>query len=98
MAAVLQTGMISAAALPSTGQTAPNTTTPRLACRVLAPPGLALIAIQELRKRRLRRRVGRRVARTRGQPTQLDPVQQPVSARQAALNIKLLLQYSLRID
>src|ERR1700730_14478324 len=46
-------------------------TTPRLAYRVLAPPGLALIAIQALRKLRLRRRVGPRVARTRRQPTQL---------------------------
>src|SRR6516164_2377784 len=46
-------------------------TTPRLACLVLAPPGLALIAIQALRKLRLRRRVGLRVARTRCQPTQL---------------------------
>src|SRR6476620_6431609 len=95
MAAVLQIGMISAAALPSDGtphQTnrprrnrgpsarlagcrfAPTLgsgcfsgrceprpeTTPRLAYRVLARPGLALIAIQELRKRRLRCRVGLR--------------------------------------
>src|ERR1700730_1399079 len=64
----------------------------------LAPPGLALIAIQALRKLRLRRRVSPRVARTRRQPTQLDPMQQPVGARQAAINLKLLLQYSLRID
>src|ERR1700751_5411593 len=66
--------------------------------RVLAPPGLALIAIQVLRKLRLRRRIGLRVARTRGQPTQLYPMQQPISARQAAINLKLLLQYALRID
>ena len=46
-------------------------TTPRLACRVLAPPGLALIAIQVLRKLRLAPRIGLRVARPRGQPTQL---------------------------
>src|SRR6266566_5474908 len=133
MATALQIGMISAAALPSDGQTAPThrprrsrdplarpagcrfaptpgsgsssgrceprpETRPRLAYRVLAPPGLALIAIQQLRKRRLRRRIGLRVARTRCQPTQLDPMQQPVGARQAAINIKLLLQYSLRID
>src|SRR5262249_18476766 len=56
-------------------------TTPRLAYRALAPPGLALIAIQALRKRRLRRRIGLRVARPRGQPTQLPPMQQqPVGA------------------
>src|SRR5207244_9326204 len=73
-------------------------TTPRLACRVLAPPGLALIAIQELRKLRLRRRIGLRVARPRRQPAQLYPMQQPVGARQAAINLKLLLQYALRID
>ena len=52
------------------------------AARLLAPPGLVLIAIQVLRKRRLRRRIGLRVARTRCQPTQLDPMQQPVGARQ----------------
>src|SRR5277367_3326812 len=73
-------------------------TIPRLAHRVVVPPGLALIAIQELRKRRLRRRIGLRVARTRRQPTQLHPVQQPVGARQAAFNRKLLFQYSLRVD
>src|SRR6266404_5411127 len=73
-------------------------TTPRLACRVPALPGLALIAIQALRKRRLRRRIGRRVARTRRQPTQLDPMQQPVGARQTAINLKLLFQYALRVD
>ena len=38
---------------------------------LVAPPGLALIAIQQLREPRLRRRIGLRVARTRGQPTQL---------------------------
>src|ERR1700686_1596547 len=73
-------------------------TTPRLAYRVLALLGLALIAIQQLRKRRLRRRIGLRMARTRRQPTQLYPMQQPVGARQAAINLKLLLQYSLRVD
>src|SRR6266436_2056786 len=73
-------------------------TIPRLAHRALAPPGLALIAIQQLRKRRLRRRIGLRVARARRQPTQLYPMQQPVGARQAAINLKLLLQYALRID
>src|SRR6201981_1886781 len=73
-------------------------TTPRLACRVLAPPGLALIAIQVLRKLRLRRRIGLRVARTRCQPTQLYPMQQPVGARQTAINLKLLFQYALRVD
>src|SRR6185312_15767052 len=73
-------------------------TTPRLAYRVAAPPGLALIAIQQLPKRRLRRRIGLRVARARRQPTQLYPMQQPVDARQAAINRKLLLQYSLRVD
>src|SRR5246127_4725448 len=73
-------------------------TTPRLACRVLAPPGLALIAIPELRKLRLRRRIGLRVARTRCQPTQLYPMQQPVGARQTAINLKLLFQYALRVD
>ena len=52
-------------------------TTPRIAYRVLAPAGLALIAIQQLRKRRLRRRIGLRVARARRQPTQLYPMQQP---------------------
>src|SRR6267143_1957499 len=133
MAAVLQIGMISAAALPSTGRPhqthrprrsrgpsvlpagcrfAPTPgsdcssdrceprpeTTPRLACRVLAPPGLALIAIQALRKLRLRRRIGLRVARPWCQPTQLYPMQQPVGARQTAINRKLLLQYALRID
>src|SRR6202040_1234357 len=69
-----------------------------LACRVLAPPGLALIAIQALRKRRWRRRIGLRVARPRCQPTQLYPMQQPVGARQTAINIKLLFQYALRVD
>src|SRR5246127_5381238 len=50
----------------SSGRCAPRPeSTPRLACRVLAPPGLALIAIPALRKRRLRRRIGLRVARTR---------------------------------
>src|SRR2546423_11768282 len=73
-------------------------TIPRLAQRVVAPPGLALIAILQLRKLRLRRRIGLRVARTRGRPAQLEPVQQPVGARQAALNRKLLFQYSLRVD
>ena len=53
-------------------------TIPRLAYRALAPPGLALIAIQQLRKRRLRRRISLRVARARRQPAQLDPMQQPV--------------------
>src|ERR1700745_809527 len=69
-----------------------------LACRVLAPPGVALIAIQVLRKLRLRRRIGLRVARTRCQPTQLYPMQQPVGARQTAINLKLLFQYALRVD
>jgi len=73
-------------------------TTPRLALRVLAPPGLALIAIQPLRKLRLRRGICLRVARPRRQPTQLYPMQQPVGARQTAINIKLLLQYALRVD
>src|SRR5712672_197758 len=73
-------------------------TIPRLAQRVVVLPGLALIAILQLRKLRLRRRIGLRVARTRGQPTQLHPVQQPVGARQAAFNRKLLLQDSLRVD
>src|ERR1700694_5008419 len=50
------------------------------------------------RKLRLRRRIGLRVARARRQPTQLYPMQQPVGARQAAINLKLLLQYSLRVD
>src|SRR5207244_1674793 len=58
----------------------------------------ALIAIQELRKLCLRRRIGLRVARPRRQPAQLYPMQQPVGARQAAINLKLLLQYALRID
>src|SRR6516225_2673811 len=147
MAAVLQIGMISAAALPSTGaisrelptartvggrphqthrprqsrgpllppagcrfaptpgsecfsdRCAPRPeTTPRLACRVPAPPGLALIAIQVLRKLGLRGRVGLWVASTRCQPTQLYPMQQPVGARQAAINLKLLFQYALRVD
>src|SRR5712664_673448 len=83
----------------SSGRCEPRPETiPRLAYRALAPPGLALIAIQQLRKRRLRRRVGLRVARARRQPTQLYPMQQPVGARQAAINRKLLLQYSLRVD
>src|SRR5438132_11104987 len=83
----------------SSGRCEPRPETiPRLAYRVFASPGLALIAIQELRKRRLRRRIGLRVARTRRQPAQLDPMQQPVGARQAAINLKLLLQYSLRVD
>src|SRR5712671_2038125 len=73
-------------------------TIPRLAHRALASPGLALIAIQELRKLCLRRRIGPRVARARRQPAQLYPMQQPVGARQAAINRKLLLQYALRID
>jgi len=63
-----------------------------------ACPGLALIATQQLRKRRLRRRIGLGVARPRGQPTQLHPMQQPVGARQRAINVKLLLQYALRVD
>src|SRR6516165_11733559 len=67
-------------------------TTPQLACRVLAPPGLALIAIQPLRKLGLPPRIGLRVARTRGQPTQIDPMQQPVGARQTAINSKFLFQ------
>ena len=66
--------------------------------RALASSGLALIAIQELRKLCLRRRIGPRMARARRQPTQLYPMQQPVGARQAAINRKLLLQYSLRVD
>src|ERR1700674_2248168 len=83
----------------SSGRCEPRPETiPRLAYRALAPPGLALIAIQQLRKRRLRRRVGLRVARARRQPAQLYPMQQPVGARQAAINLKLLLQYSLRVD
>src|SRR5580693_9777451 len=133
IAAVLQIGMISAAALPCDGQTAPNNrprrsrdllappadcrfapipgsscssgrceprpgTISRLAHRVVALPGLALIAIQQLRKLRLRCHVGLRVARPRHQPAQLDPMQQPVGARQAALNIKLLFQDALRVD
>src|SRR6478672_8317802 len=65
-------------------------TIPRLACRVLAPPGLALIAIPALRKLLLRRRIGLRMARTRHQPAQLYPMQQPVGARQTAINLKLL--------
>src|SRR5215472_6404088 len=73
-------------------------TTPRLACRVLVPPGLALIAIQVLRKLRLAPRIGLRVARTRGQPAQLEPMQQPVRARQTAINFKLLFQYALCVD
>src|ERR1700680_4894672 len=73
-------------------------TIPRLAYRALAPPGLALIAIQQLRKLCLRRRIGLRVARARRQPAQLYPMQQPVGARQAAIDIKLLLQYSLCVD
>src|SRR4029077_13561836 len=73
-------------------------TTPRLACRVLAPPGLVLIAVQVLRKLRLRRRIGLRVARTRCQTTQLYPMQQPVGARQTAINLKLLFQYALCVD
>src|SRR5712672_2946404 len=83
----------------SSGRCAPRPeTTPRLAHRVVAPPGLALIVIRELRKRRLRRRIGLRVARARGQPTQLYPMQQPVGARQTAINLKLLFQYALRVD
>src|SRR5580700_4241425 len=83
----------------SSGRCEPRPETiPRLAYRALAPPGLALIAIQQLRKRRLRRRIGLRVARARRQPTQLYPMQQPVGARQAAIDIKLLLQYSLCVD
>jgi Binding-protein-dependent transport system inner membrane component len=53
---------------------------------------------QQLRKRRFRRRLGPRVARARRQPAQLYPMQQPVGARQAAINLKLLLQYALRVD
>src|SRR5580704_14147909 len=125
--------MISAAALPCDGQTAPNNrprrsrdllappagcrfaptpgsgcssgqceprpeTRPRLAHRALASPGLALIAIQQLRKLCLRQRIDLRVARARRQPAQLYPMQQPVGARQAAINLELLLQYALRID
>src|SRR3984893_1797776 len=83
----------------SSGRCEPRPETiPRLAYRALAPPGLALIAIQQLRKRRLRRRIGLRVARARRQPAQLYPMQQPVGARQAAIDIKLLLQYSLCVD
>src|SRR5215813_10707784 len=41
---------------------------PQLAHRVAAPPGLALIAIQQLRKLRLRHRISLRVAWTRRQP------------------------------
>src|SRR6202166_2492208 len=83
----------------SSGRCEPRPETiPRLAYRALAPPGLALIAIQQLRKRRLRRRIGLRVARARRQPAQLYPMQQPVGARQAAINRKLLLQYALGID
>src|SRR5438270_1536646 len=83
----------------SSGQCEPRPETiPRLAHRALASPGLALIAIQELRKLCLRRRIGPRVARARRQPAQLYPMQQPVGARQAAINRKLLLQYALRID
>src|SRR5271170_1357460 len=73
-------------------------TIPRLAHRVVMTLGLALIAIPELRKLRLRRRIGPRMARTRRQPSQLHPVQQPVGARQAAFNRKLVFQYSLRVD
>src|SRR5271167_4022894 len=73
-------------------------TIPRLVHRVVVPPGLALIAIPELRKRRLRRRIGLRMARPRRQPPQLHPVPQPVGARQAAFNRKLVFQYSLRVD
>src|SRR4029077_9885559 len=73
-------------------------TIPRLACRVLAPPGLALIAIPALRKLRLRRRIGLRMARTRHQPAQLYPMQQPVGARQTAINLKLLFKYAWRVD
>src|SRR5438270_823368 len=83
----------------SSGQCEPRPETiSRLAHRALASPGLALIAIQELRKLCLRRRIGPRVARARRQPAQLYPMQQPVGARQAAINLKLLLQYALRID
>src|SRR5271169_4115216 len=83
----------------SSGRCEPHPETiPRLVHRVVVLPGLALIAIPELRKLRLRRRIGLRVARTRRQPTQLHPVQQPVGARQAAVNRKLLFQYSLRVD
>src|SRR6478672_4480137 len=83
----------------SSGQCEPRPETiTRLAYRALASPGLALIAIQELRKLCLRRRIGPRVARARRQPAQLYPMQQPVGARQAAINLKLLLQYALRID
>src|SRR5271163_1847210 len=81
------------------GRCAPRPETiPRLVHRAVVPPGLALIAIPELRKRRLRRRIGLRVARPRRQPAQLHPVQHPIGARQAALNLKLLFQYSLRVD
>src|SRR6476646_12225436 len=73
-------------------------TIPRLAHRALSSPGLALIAIQQLRKLCLGRRIGPRVARARRQPAQLYPMQQPVGARQAAINLKLLLQYALRVD
>src|ERR1700720_1414511 len=83
----------------SSGQCEPRPETIlRLAHRALASPGLALIAIQELRKLCPRRRIGLRVAGTRDQPTQLYPMQQPVGARQAAINLKLLFQYSLRVD
>src|SRR5207302_7054782 len=61
----------------SSGQCEPRPETiPRLAHRALASPRLALIAIQELRKLCLRRRIGLRVARP-----------QPVGARQAAINL-----------
>src|ERR1700693_3270313 len=83
----------------SSGQCEPRPETiPRLAHRALASPGLALIAIQELRKLCLRRRIGPRVARARRQPTQLYPMQQPVGAGQAAINLKLLRQYWLCVD
>src|ERR1700720_1188050 len=83
----------------SSGQCEPRPETIlRLAHRALASPGLALIAIQELRKLCPRRRIGLRVAGTRDQPTQLYPMQQPVGARQAAINLKLLFQYSLRVN
>jgi len=83
----------------SSGQCEPHPETrPRLAHRALASPRLALIAIQELRKLCRRRRIGLRVARARRQPAQLYPMQQPVGTRQAAINLKRLLPYALRID
>lgn len=81
----------------SSGRCEPRPETrPRLAYRVPAPPGPALMAIKELPKRRLRRRIGRRAARPRRQPTQLWPMQQPIGARQTAINIKLFVHFVAR--